>query len=73
MSVLLLDVRTCSPYVLHVHHNVVYNSFTLYEYFDTEIASDSISEHLFFKIFLRGHAPSPLALACVDCASHNAV
>ena len=73
---LWLDVMTCSPYVLHVHHSDVYNSLTVnfnteikahYMNILTKIASDSISEHLFFKIFLGGMPPDPLALAYYAC------
>ena len=36
-------------------------------YFDSEIVSDSISEHLFFKHFLEACSQTPLALACYAC------
>ena len=42
-------------------------TLNIIQYIDSEIPPDSISEHLFFKIFLGGMPPDPLALACYAC------
>ena len=50
--------------------------FDILQYFDSKMPSDSISEHLFFKILLGGMPPDPHSISMgvwgqVDCASHN--
>ena len=43
------------------------------DYMDSKMASDSISEHLFFKIFLGGVPPDPpsISMLCMLIALHT--
>ena len=55
-----LNVMHSVPKVIIIMIAIIHKNINVISYKQvTKMLSDAISEHLFFKIFLGGHAPRP--------------